>query len=119
MFAMGVGMATQFIGLQAAAYATIPSAKNGHASAIYATQGRIGSALSVAILGTVLSAASDHRILASVHAFHIAFAVDAAIAVVGAVAAIRIRDVDAARTMTRHQRVARSGNGGIAEHSTT
>jgi EmrB/QacA subfamily drug resistance transporter len=115
MFGIGAGMATQIIGLQAAAYAGIPPSKNGHASAIFATQNRVGSALSIAILGTVLTAASGGRVLASAHAFHVVFVVNAAIALVGALLALRIRDVDAARTMAREERTVLAGSGEIAE----
>jgi len=106
MYAMGASMSFVFIPLQASAFARIPSADTGRASAIYNTQRQMASALGVAVLATILAArlpATAGGLPASgvdqVPAFHDVFLVAAAIAIVGALVALRIHDADAASTM--------------------
>ncbi len=101
MFALGVGMSNQILGLQAAAYATIDSRETGHASAIFNTQRQVSTALSVAVLGTVLSAIGGHGIRPHISAFHAVFVIAACFGVLGSIFALRINDSDAARTMQR------------------
>jgi predicted MFS family arabinose efflux permease len=107
MFVTGAGMAFVFVPLQAATFATITPADTGQASAIFSTQRQVAAALGVAILATVLSvrlpggdvvAGTDQ-----VSAFHGAFLVGGALALIGALASLVIRDSDAAPTMRPRQ----------------
>jgi predicted MFS family arabinose efflux permease len=107
MFFIGAAMAFNFISLQACAFARIRPADTGRASAIYNTQRQMASALGVAILATVLAArlpgvgepAAPGSVSASVDAFHAVFLTAAALAFIGAVLALRVRDADAHATM--------------------
>lgn len=107
MFFMGAMMSFVFVPLQASAFARIPSAETGRASAIYNTQRQMASALGVAILATVLAAnlpaiseaGAPGFGDAQVGAFHKVFFVAAGIAALGALVASRIHDSDAAATM--------------------
>lgn len=103
MFFIGAAMAFNFISLQACAFARIPPADTGRASAIYNTQRQMASALGVAILATVLAARLPGPAAgsgsASVDAFHAAFLTAAALAFIGALLALRVRDADAQATM--------------------
>ena len=81
MFAMGACMSFVFIPLQASAFARIPPADTGRASAIYNTQRQMASALGVAVFATILSARLPDIATASapgfaeaqVNAFHAVF----------------------------------------------
>ncbi len=55
MFLIGAGVASSFLPLQTAAFATISSADTGQASALYNVQRQLGAALGVAILTTVIA----------------------------------------------------------------
>ena len=105
MFGAGVAMASVFLSINAAAFAGIAHADMGRASAIFNTQRRVAAAAVVAVLATMLAGlvpglgtgtpAPDDVVAA----FRIVFALNAAIAFVGAIAALAIRDSDAAETM--------------------
>ncbi|MHB1787375.1 MAG: DHA2 family efflux MFS transporter permease subunit, partial [Acidimicrobiales bacterium] len=107
MFVMGAGMAYLFLPLQAACFARITPAATGRASAIFNTQRQMAAAVGVAALATVLAATLPaHRSVASlvaspagVRSFRLAFLAAAVISFLGAAAALRIHDVDAAGTM--------------------
>jgi len=107
MFFMGASMSFVFIPLQASAFARIPSAGTGRASAIYNTQRQMASALGVAVLATVLAASLPAVSEAGragfvddqVGAFHRVFLVAAGIAAFGALVASRVHDEDAESTM--------------------
>jgi EmrB/QacA subfamily drug resistance transporter len=109
MFLIGASMSFCFISLQACAFARIPAADTGRASAIYNTQRQMASALGVAILATVLSArlpdpasaASPSFASDSVNAFHAVFLTAAGLAFIGSLVALRVRDIDAEATMRR------------------
>ena len=110
MFAVGSSMAFVFFPLQASAFARIPSADTGRASAIYNTQRQMSSALGVALLATALAARlpSATHIAAipradQVPAFHDVFLVAAAIAICGALMALTIHDRDAQATMRQDE----------------
>jgi EmrB/QacA subfamily drug resistance transporter len=117
MFCTGAGMAYSFLPVQAAAFATISKAATGRASALYNAQNRLGSALGVAILASVLSAVgpfystSSGAVSPNLTAYHVAFLAAAALALIGAAFALTIHDRDAAATM---QRVVKKGE---QEHS--
>jgi fucose permease len=55
LFARGMCWAFVFIPLQAAAFATIPFADTGRASALFSTQRQVASSLGIAILITILA----------------------------------------------------------------
>jgi EmrB/QacA subfamily drug resistance transporter len=116
MFTRGAFMAFLFIPLQAATYATITPTDTGRATAIYSTQRQVAAALGVATLATVLTTATQRHLLgvvgttspaaisAQLSAFHDVFIGAAALAAMGAMVALLIRDADAARTMRPRQR---------------
>ena len=110
MFTRGVCVAFAFVPLQAATYSNISRADTGRASALFSTQRQFGGALGVAALATVwigrtkaLSVGATGTALTSarVGGFHDAFIASAVFAAVGAVAALLIRDRDAASTLPR------------------
>jgi len=103
MLVGGAGMAFVFVPLQVTTFATISPADTGQASAIYNAQRQMSAALGVAILSTVLFSRSDGPVEAAnpnvEGAFRVVFLVDAAIAFIGVLMALRIRDADAIGTM--------------------
>jgi EmrB/QacA subfamily drug resistance transporter len=107
MFGAGVAMANVFLSINAAAFARIAHADMGHASAIFNAQRRLAAAAVVAVLATVLASIAPALGAAGAHAgdlvpaFRVVFAINATMALVGAIAALAIRDVDAADTMAR------------------
>jgi EmrB/QacA subfamily drug resistance transporter len=116
MFFIGAGMAYSFLPVQAAAFATISSAATGRASALYNAQMRLGSALGVAVLGSVLSfvgpvyRTSTGAILPNLGAYHAAFLASAALALIAAAIALTVHDRDAAATMQRVVRKAKQAD---------
>jgi EmrB/QacA subfamily drug resistance transporter len=106
MFFIGVGMAYVFLPNQAASMATISRAETGGASMLMSVQRQLGAAVGVALLGTVLSMKGPFRMVEGVQvpnldAYHTAFFVAAGLALIGALAALLVPDVDAAVTMRR------------------
>lgn len=106
MFVMGAGMSAVFIPAQAAAFATVSPARTGRASTLFNVQRYIGGAVGVAVLTTVISAVGlvERRggaVVANLSAYHDAFLVAAGLALLGALAALTVRDADAAATMVR------------------
>lgn len=105
MFFTGAGMAYVFLSGQTAAFANIPSAATGRASALYNAQNQLGSALGVALLSTVLAMIGTTRIAANgvvqpnLAAYHAAFLAAAALALIGALISLAISDRDAEATM--------------------
>ncbi len=105
MFLVGAGMAYAFIPVQAAAFATISPAATGRASALNNVQRQLGSALGVAILGTVISVIGPVTLSAhgsvqpNLNAYHAAFITAALLALTAAGIALFVRDRDAASTM--------------------
>jgi EmrB/QacA subfamily drug resistance transporter len=107
MFIVGVGMAYVFLPNQAASMATISRAQTGGASMLASVQRQLGSAIGVALLGTVLSVMGPLRTTAegvqapNLDAYHAAFFVAAGLALLGAAMAMFVPDEDAAVTMRR------------------
>ncbi|MFD3165429.1 MDR family MFS transporter [Herpetosiphon sp. NSE202] len=103
MFGTGVGMAYLFLPIEAAVFAQIPHASTGQASAIFNMQQQLGSALGVAILGSVLALNhSGTGINQNAQSYQYAFMAAAVLAFISACVALFIRDRDAAATMAEH-----------------
>ena len=107
-FVLGIGMAHIYIPSQTAAFATIPLPRTGRGVTLFNVQRQVGSAIGIAVLSSVLAAVGPvHATAAGVTpnyaAYHLGFAVAAALALVGVVFALMIDDADAAGTMTRGQ----------------
>jgi EmrB/QacA subfamily drug resistance transporter len=106
MFGLGLAISHVFVPSQAAAFATISPAATGRASTLFNTARQVGSALGVAVLTTVISAVGVlHQVgghaAPNLAAFHWAFGVAAAIALLAAWFARGIIDSDAASTMKK------------------
>jgi hypothetical protein len=113
MFGRGVCLPLLFIPLQASAFATITMADTGRASSLFSTSRQLASAVGVAILGAILftgisaraaaaraaGATSEGVKHAELGAYHRVFLWVVIFYAVGAVAALFVRDVDAAATM--------------------
>ena len=100
-------MACIFLPNQAASMATISREQTGRASMLFSVQRQVGSAAGVALLSTVLAYVGTETIDAAgiaspnIDAYRAAFAVAAALAVIGSLLALRVPDEDAAITMRR------------------
>jgi predicted MFS family arabinose efflux permease len=106
LFIMGFGVSMTFMPSQAAGFATIGPERTNVASTIFNAQRQLGGAIGVALLTAVIAALHpvrtiDGRAQANLGAFHTGLLVCAAVAVAGALAALTIRDSDAAATMVR------------------
>ncbi|WP_380285139.1 MDR family MFS transporter [Kitasatospora purpeofusca] len=105
LFLTGYAMSHVFMPSQTAAFATVPAASTGAASTLYNAQRQLGSALGVAVLGTVLTAVgplaadASGTPVANLTAYRAAFLTAAGLALLAAVIALRVRDGDAATTM--------------------
>lgn len=105
MFLLGVCMAYIFLPNQAASMATISREATGRASTIFSVQRQVGSAVGIAVIGSVLAimgattVGADGATLPNVDAYRAAFLVAAVLAVIGAAMALRVPDEDAAATM--------------------
>lgn len=109
MLTRGLFIGMIFIPVQAAAFARIPPDKTGRASALFQVQRQAGAAAGVAILATILVERS-HALVdtapdpaaaldGATRAFHDAVFGSIVLAAIGVVAALFIRDEDAAPTM--------------------
>jgi len=103
MFYLGLGMSNNFNPAQTAAFAQVPPAKTGRASTLYNSGRQAGSAVGVAVLGSVLAAfgSGSSAGTGSLVGYHVAFAVAAGLMIASGVAALLIKDGDAAATMSR------------------
>ena len=113
MFSRGLFIGFVFIPVQAAAFARVPLESTGRGSALFQVQRQVGAAVGVAVLATVyverlkaygVSTAAGVTTSAATgwtKAFHQSIAVAAVLGVVGMVAALFIKDADAAPTMRR------------------
>jgi hypothetical protein len=103
MFAVGAGWSCVVISMQAGAFAQISSADSGRASSLYTAARQLASALGVAVLATVVGQQAGGHALGHVPEapFRTAFLASAAFAFCASLAALAIRDRDAAETM-RH-----------------
>jgi hypothetical protein len=104
MLGLGIGVSLVFIPNQAASMATITKAQIGQASSIFNAGKQLGGAVGVALLTTVLAAAGPTReraghLTANLSAYHDGFLAAAAVALLSVLAALTVRDTDAAATM--------------------
>ncbi len=115
VFAMGFAMAQVFVPLQAAAFATITPAATGRASTMFNAVRQLGSAAGVALVTTALvavgtTATAAGHLVPHLAAYDAGFLVAAGLAAAGAIAALWVRDTDAASTIvprtSRRDRVA-------------
>ncbi|HET9973426.1 MAG TPA: MFS transporter, partial [Streptosporangiaceae bacterium] len=106
LFVVGLGMSGVFIPTQTAAFAAISQEDMGGASMLFNTLRQLGGAVGVAVLTTVLVAIrpfspAGGRLVPDLTSYRAAFLVAAAVALIAAGIAARIRDEDAASTITR------------------
>jgi EmrB/QacA subfamily drug resistance transporter len=106
MFALGLSMAHVFVPSQAISFAMISPAQTGRASTLYNALRQVGSAAGVAFLTTaIVTVGATHQVNgvteANFAAYHAAFAVAAAFALLALLFAQTIHDSDAAQTMGR------------------
>lgn len=121
MFARGLAIACVFIPVQAAAFARIEPARSGRASSLFQVQRQTAAAVGVAVLATVLAsrltantpagATPGQLAQAYTSAFHESIAVAAVLAFLGVLAALFLRDADAAPTMRPRAAAHRRGGG--------
>jgi EmrB/QacA subfamily drug resistance transporter len=109
MFIIGYAMAHVFVPSQAAGFATISTADTGRASTLFNALRQLGSAAGVALLTTVVATVGpvhmvDGHAVANLSAYHIAFLVSAATALIAAAGALTISDADAAATIVPRRR---------------
>jgi MFS family permease len=106
MFCLGVAMGQVFVPTQAAAFATISREATGRASTMFNVFRYLGSAIGVAAFTTAIVAVGPVHLVAghaapNLTAYHVAFLIAAAIALVNTLVALTISDADAAATMVR------------------
>ncbi|WP_326640547.1 multidrug efflux MFS transporter [Streptosporangium sp. NBC_01755] len=113
LFVMGAGMALTVIPLQAASFATITPAAITRASSVFSTTRQVASAAGVAVAATLLTTRTDSRLGdlgdraadltsrqgALFAAYHDIFLVTTALALLGFLVALRVRDADAITSM--------------------
>jgi EmrB/QacA subfamily drug resistance transporter len=104
-FCSGSSIAWINIAVQAASFSTISSADTGRASALFNTGSRMAGGVGLAVLVTVVTASSHGQAGAAlVPAYHHAFLTAAALIVAAGLAALLIRDSDAAASMLARAR---------------
>ncbi|MDI2125270.1 MDR family MFS transporter [Yinghuangia seranimata] len=107
LFFTGVSLAFNMIPMQAAAFARTKPEDSGSASTLFSTQRQVGSALGIAVLSTVMAGVGVFTTGAggvstpNLDAYRAAFWTAAGIAVLGALAALTVRDKDAEATMRK------------------
>jgi MFS family permease len=103
MFAVGAGWSCVVISMQAGAFAQISSRDSGRASSLYTACRQLASALGVAVLATVVGQQAGTQRAGHLPEapFRSAFVAAAAFAFCASLAALLIRDSDAAETMRR------------------
>ena len=108
MFARGMGFSMMLVPLQTAAFAGISMADTGRATALFNATRQVAQSFGVAIIATVLTSRLAHHgatlsplddVAASVSAFSDGFLVTAIFIAAGILAALLIRDREAAATL--------------------
>ncbi|MFF0250724.1 MFS transporter [Streptosporangium sandarakinum] len=111
--ALGAGMALTVISLQAASFAAVAPAAIARASSVFSTTRQVASAAGVAAVATLLTTRTDARLAgpgdrgadladrqeALFAAYHDVFLLTTALALIGFLIALRVRDSDAITTM--------------------
>ena len=120
MFALGICMAYIFLPNQAASMATISRSDTGRASTLFSVQRQLGSAVGIAVLGSVMAIVGTTVGGAiggppNIDAYHAAYFAAAGIALVGSLLALRVPDSEAAHTMVRQSKSRRRTESGPAE----
>ncbi|MCM0673391.1 DHA2 family efflux MFS transporter permease subunit [Micromonospora phytophila] len=115
LFTMGGGMALAMIALQTATFAGVSAAATARASSLFSTTRQVAGAAGVAVVVTLLTERTETRLAdlgaragdaasrseAFFAAYHDVFLFTTALAVLGLLVALRVRDADAAASM-RH-----------------
>jgi len=112
MLLRGFCMGFAFVPMQAASYATIAPADNGRAASIFSTQRQVGVSFGVAVMASILASfmslsqppQGEAAIQRALTGYHYAFGVAVLFALAAAVAALFIRDSEAASTMVAKAR---------------
>lgn len=105
IFARGLAMGFTFVAVQTASYSQIPPADIGRASALFSTQRQMSTSIGIALMATVLASfttlsATPTDPQQALTGYHWTFALAAGLALMAAlVAALSVRDEDAAATM--------------------
>jgi len=102
LFGMGLAMGNVMHATQTAAFATLPMAKTGVASALFNCGRQVGAALGVAVLSGVLAGpavAAGSPGVPTLDGYRLACVVAAGVMVVAAGLGLRVRDADAASTL--------------------
>ncbi len=113
MFALGICMAYIFLPNQAASLATISKSETGRASTLFSVQRQLGSAVGIAILGSVMAIVGTTvggtiGGPPNIDAYRGAYLAAAGLAFVGSIMALRVPDREAAHTMVRQSKRKRS-----------
>lgn len=113
LFGVGLAVGHVFVPTQAAGFATIRSESMGRAAGLFNADRQLGSAVGVALLTTIMAAVGvvhvvGTKVQPNLGAYHVAFLTAAAVAVLGSLSALWIRDKDAASTMQLRGRAARN-----------
>lgn len=107
LFGVGVFLGQTVGAVQIAAFATIPPASMGRASTWFTVQNRLGPAIGLAVLSGILAAVGTGTVNAAglmepnLTAYRAALLGSAGFLFIGAVAALWIRDADAASTIRK------------------
>lgn len=102
MFALGLFQSFNIVSSQAAAFAQIDNQDMGRASALFNAGRRLGSAVGIAALATVIAVMAQPATAGpDIVGFHLAFSVASIFSALAVVAALRIDDEAAANTYRR------------------
>jgi EmrB/QacA subfamily drug resistance transporter len=104
MFTLGLAMAQVFVPAQAAGFATITPAATGRAATLFNMVRQLGGAIGVALLTTIIvligaTREVDGHQVANLTAYRVTFLAAAAVAALGSLVALTIRDADAAESI--------------------
>jgi EmrB/QacA subfamily drug resistance transporter len=118
LFLTGFGMGHVFTSTQAAGFATISVADTAKASTVFNALRQLFGAVGVAALSTVVAEVGPVHLTgghaeANLTAYHAAFLLASAVAVLGALVSLTVSDADAVQTMVRRGRLARADAGQV------
>jgi sugar phosphate permease len=113
MLVLGLGLSCVLIPAQAASFATISRERTGRAATLFNTARQLGGAIGVALLTTVVAAVGSTKVTAAgivpnLASYHAGFLAAGAVALLAVLAALTVSDSDAAGTMVRRGRLART-----------